>query len=91
MGGNNSCDPSHVIRSIPKRRFIKIRQICSEQKDYVYHSNVIVEHFVVRGYDEKRLCNSMKDIKYRIKNTLNKNLKHPKNQTRYLFALGSPL
>ena len=55
--GNDSCHPSHVIWSIPERRFIKIQQISSEKNDYVYHIN-----FVGRVCDEKRLLNSMIDM-----------------------------
>ena len=32
-----------------------------KKNDHVYQSNEMIKYFLTRGYDEKRLCNLMKD------------------------------
>ena len=48
---------------MPKGQFIRIKRICSEEKDFDSHAQVMKTHFVARGYSEKNLDRTITEVK----------------------------
>ena len=46
----NSCHPKHQKESIPFSQALRIRRICTEINDFEFHTNLMKEHFLTRGY-----------------------------------------
>ena len=59
---NSSYHPWHLIRSIPKSQFIRIRRICTSVRDYKTHAHEFINHFTNRGYNKERLRRMVEDI-----------------------------
>ena len=51
----SSYHPRHMISSIPKSQFLRIRRICSTVQSYQHHARRFISYFVERGYDRKKL------------------------------------
>ena len=51
----SSYHPQHLINSIPKSQFIRIRRICTFLRDYKKHAEKYIGHFKARGYKEAYL------------------------------------
>ncbi len=43
--------PNHIFKNIPKSLFIRIRRICSNTFDYIYHSKNLCLQLFKRGYN----------------------------------------
>ena len=56
-----SCHPDHR-RNIPKGQFIRVRRICSDV-DFEVQAKKMKNHFISRGYDEKRLNHTIETVK----------------------------
>ena len=52
----------HLIKSIPKSQFIRIRRICSTADLYWKHAREFIKHFSKRGYNLARLQQTAADI-----------------------------
>ena len=61
---NSSNHPKHIFLNIPKSLFIRIKRICSEKIDFLYHSRNLIVQLLKRGYDY--------DFLLRIFNVVNK-------------------
>ena len=57
-----SCHPTHVIKNIPKGQFIRIRRICSDMEDFLFHSDIMKKHFKLRGYNEIDLTRTISEV-----------------------------
>ena len=58
----SSNHPKHVTRNLPKGQFIRIRRICSETTEYIRNVNILSKYLLKRGYSEKLLQRTMKDV-----------------------------
>ena len=58
----SSYHPSHIINSVPKSQFIRIRRICSRIQDYHAHAKSFIQYFCNKGYNEKSLKKLVHDI-----------------------------
>ena len=58
----SSCHPSHVLKSIPKGQFIRFRYICSRKSDYLLNSEILCKQFIERGFHEKELKKTIKQV-----------------------------
>ena len=54
--------PKHMINNIPKSQFLRLRRICSETSDFMEQCKRYTKYFMDRGYDEKKLLRSAKEI-----------------------------
>ena len=54
--------PSHVLRNIPERQFIRLRSICSRNLDQLLNSEILCKKFRERGFHEKPLENTIKQV-----------------------------
>ena len=52
-----SAHPRHNKKSLPYSQFLRLKRICTKEKDFIHHSQMISFHFVRRGYP-KRLIQS---------------------------------
>ena len=82
-----SCHPDHVIKNIPKGQLIRVRRICSEDKDYDVHANQMKSFFLSRGYTEKHLIRAIGDVR-RMKRSdlLNKNKDSPREDPHSILV-----
>jgi hypothetical protein len=60
---SRSCHPKHVIRNMPKGQFIRIKRICSEEKDFDFHAQIMKTHFIARGYKKENLEKTIAEVK----------------------------
>ena len=60
---SKSCHPKHVIRNMPKGQFIRIKRICSEEKDFDFHAQVMKTHFLARGYKKENLERTVAEVR----------------------------
>ena len=58
-----SCHPDHVIKNIPKGQLIRVRRICSEDKDYDVHANQMKSFFLSRGSPETHLIRAIGEVR----------------------------
>ena len=58
----SSCHPSHVLKNIPKGQFIRLRRICSRKSDYLLNSEILCKKFIERGFHEKELKKTIKQV-----------------------------
>ena len=58
----SSCHPSHVLKNIPKGQFIRLRRICSRKSDYLLNSEILRKQFIERGFHEKKLKKTIKQV-----------------------------
>jgi hypothetical protein len=54
--------PRHMINNIPKSQFLRLRRICSETSDFMMQCDRYTKYFMDRGYDEKKLLRTAKEI-----------------------------
>ena len=59
---HSSYHPWHVIRSLPKSQFIRIRRICSNINDYTKNATEFIAHFSKRGYSVPKLVKIAQEI-----------------------------
>ena len=59
----NSCHPAHVIKNIPKGQLIRVRRICSEEEDFDRNAKQVMQFFKSRGYVDRQLQRSLKEVK----------------------------
>ena len=59
----NSCHPAHVIKNIPKGQLIRVRRICSEEKDFDLNAKQVLQFFKSRGYLDRHLQRSLQEVK----------------------------
>ena len=53
---------SHVLTNIPKGQFIRLRRICSRKSDYLLNSEILCKQFIERGFHEKELKKTIKQV-----------------------------
>ena len=58
----SSCHPSHVLKNIPKGQSIRLRRICSRKSDYLLNSEILCKQFIERGFHEKELKKTIKQV-----------------------------
>ena len=58
----SSCHPSHVVKNISKGQFIRLRRICSRKSDYLLSSEILCKKFIERGFHEKELKKTVKQV-----------------------------
>ena len=58
----SSCHPSHVLKNILKGQFIRLRRICSRKSDYLLNSEILCKQFIERGFHEKELKKTIKQV-----------------------------
>ena len=58
----SSCHPSHVIKNIPKGQCIRLRHICSQKSDYLLNSEILCKKIIERGFHEKELKKTIKQV-----------------------------
>ena len=51
----SSAHPQRCKDSIPYSQFLRLRRICSEEKDFEYNVLMLCTHFLRRGYPQKLL------------------------------------
>ena len=56
-----SYHPSHQKRSIPYSQFVRIRRICTHKRDYFTNTDLMIRHFISRGYPMKLLIKAQTD------------------------------
>ena len=54
--------PKHMIKNIPKLQSLRLRQICSDNSDFINQCSKYIKYFVNRGYDENKLINAAKEV-----------------------------
>ena len=59
---SSSFHPPHLIKSLPKSQFIRIRRICTHKRDYWEHARAFISFYHKRGYNLKTLQNYALDI-----------------------------
>jgi hypothetical protein len=47
----SSNHPDYIFKNIPKSLFLRIRRICSNYNDFLYHSRNLIFNLINRGYD----------------------------------------
>ena len=58
----SSCHPSHVLKNIPNGQFVPLRRICSRKSDYLLNSEILCKQFIERGFHEKELKKTIKQV-----------------------------
>ena len=58
----SSNHPRHVLKNLPKGQFIRIRRICSDLSEYIKNSDILCNFFIKRGYSEKVLRATIKEV-----------------------------
>ena len=58
----SSCHSSYVLKNIPKGQFIRLRRICSRKSDYLLNSEILCKRFIERGFHEKELKKTIKQV-----------------------------
>ena len=58
----SSCHPSHVLKNIPKGQSIRLRRISSRKSDYLLNSEILCKQFIERGFHEKELKKTIKQV-----------------------------
>ena len=58
----SSCHQSHVLKNILKGQFIRLRRICSRKSDYLLNSEILCKQFIERGFHEKELKKTIKQV-----------------------------
>ena len=51
----DSNHPPFIFKNIPKSVFFRIRRICSNLSDYLYHSFIFSQEFIKKGYDQNNV------------------------------------
>ena len=59
---NSSYHQPHLIKSIPKSQFIRVRRICSSVDLYWKHAKDMINFFHTRGYKLSALQNTASEI-----------------------------
>ena len=59
---SKSCHPDHVIKNMPKGQFIRIKRICSEDKDFDHHARQMKAQFMARGYNKSNLEKTIREV-----------------------------
>ena len=54
----DSDHPRHIKDAIPYSQFLRIRRICSNENDYIFHSLILFGHFSRREYPTEILCDA---------------------------------
>ena len=72
-----SSHPSHVIKNIPKGQFIRLKRICSDDKDFNLHAKTLSTYFINRKYDKQLIKSSLEEVKLMHRDDLLKD--HGKN------------
>ena len=76
---SSSFHPPHLIMSLPKSQFIRIRWICTHKKDYWFHAKKFISFYHKRKYKHRVLQNYALDISKIDKNDLLVNKTKPKS------------
>ena len=58
----SSCHPSHIVKNIPKRQFIRLRRICSRKWDYLLNCEILCKTFIERGFHETEFKKTIKQV-----------------------------
>ena len=53
---------SYVLKDIPKGQFIRLQRICSRKSDYLLNSEILCKKFIERGFHEKELKKTIKQV-----------------------------
>ena len=59
---STSNHPEHIFRNIPKSLFIRIRRICSNYLDYLFHSKKLIIQLFKRGYDLEKISVTARSV-----------------------------
>lgn len=59
----SSCHPRHQCNNIPKAQALRIRKICSREKDCDYHLDRLFNHFKKRNYPEGIIKQAIENAK----------------------------
>ena len=63
----SSCNPSHVLKNIPTRQFIRLRRSrksdkYSRKSDYLLNSEILCKQFIESGFHGKELKKTIKQV-----------------------------
>ena len=58
-----SSHPRHIIKNLPKGQFIRVRRICSEDSDFDRYACQIKKYFILRGFTEKKLQETIDSVR----------------------------
>jgi hypothetical protein len=58
----SSNHPMHIFKNIPKSLFIRIRRICSNYIDYLFHSKKLIIQLFKRGYNLAKITSIARSI-----------------------------
>ena len=58
----SSNHPIHIFKNIPKSLFIRIRRICSNYLDYLFHSKKLIVQLFNRGYNLEKISKLARSI-----------------------------
>ena len=61
---STSCHPQHCKTSIAYSQVLRLRRICSNDSDFVRHSQVLKTHLVSRGHRSRAVHQAIKKVKY---------------------------
>ena len=54
--------PSHILEYIPKGQFSQLRCICSRKSGYLLNSEILCKKIIERGFHEKELKKTIKQV-----------------------------
>ena len=60
---STSCHPRHCKTSIAYSQALRRRQICSNDSDFLHHSQVLKTHLVSRGHSSQAVHQAIKNVK----------------------------
>ncbi len=67
---SSSNHPSFIFNNIPKSIFLRIRRICTDYTNYMYHCRNIIDKLLARGYDLNKLKSTAYGIGKQCRNSL---------------------
>ena len=82
----SSNHPKHVIDNIPKGQFIRIRRICSNKDDYFSNCGKLCSFFIKRGYENRTLQKTIKDVAQVERDTLLEDIISEKKDPQLIFV-----
>ena len=82
----HSCHPEHVIKSIPKSQFLRLRRICSSSFDFMQQCKIYSQYFIRQGYNEHRILEQAKEISLLNRDELLTKKTKPKDQQKTIFV-----
>ena len=86
-----SCHPSHVAKNMTKGQFIRLRRICSRKSDYLLNSEILCKKFIGRGFHEKELKKTVKQVAKMDRNELLRDrIRENKDQQTILVSTWHP-